>query len=165
MRLYHVQLGWQVDLFFMTQDEEDKSQVYSGYHTFPGIYHYKVYYNKTIFQDICSAEALGVKIMVPCDYESLLVTEYGPQWVTPDEHHFLIRQPRQHRTFWDESEATAAYQCLGRNQFDIRDTFHFSDYRYTHRRELQPQRENKALQNAMDEYKSTCTKLRWDRVS
>ena len=165
MRLYNVKLDWQVDLFFTTQDEEDKSQVYSGYHTFPGIYYVKVYYNKTIFDDICSAEVLGMKIHVPCDYDALLRTEYGEEWVTPDEHHFLKYQPRQHRTFWDEKEATSAYQCLGRNQFNIRDKFKYTDYKYRETKEHEPERKNQALEDAMEEYKSVCTRLRWDRVS
>lgn len=165
MRLYNVRLGWQVDLFFMTQDEEDESQVYSGYHTFPGVYYVKVYYNKTIFEHICSAEVLGMKVHVPCDYDALLVTEYGPEWVTPDEHHFLKYQKRQHRTYWDEKESVFAYQCLGRYQFDIRDTLKYSDYKYTLRKEKRPQRQNKALEQALAEYKSVCTRLRWDRNS
>jgi hypothetical protein len=53
MRLSNAKLDWQVDLFFMTPDEEDETQVYFGYHPFPGIYFCKVYFNKTVCDRIC----------------------------------------------------------------------------------------------------------------
>lgn len=159
MRLYNVRLGWQVDLFFMTQDEEDETQVYSGYHQFPGVYYTKIYYNKTLFDHICSAEVLGKKIHVPCNYEAVLETEYGPEWVTPDEHHFLIRQKRRHLTYWDQSESMFAFQCLGRQEFDIRDQFKYSDYKYSPQKEKRPQRENKAMRQALVSYKAVSRPL------
>jgi hypothetical protein len=165
MRLYNVKLDWQVDLFFMTPDEEDETQVYFGYHTLPGIHYYKIYFNRTICDQICSAEVLGYKIHVPCLYELHLETEYGKEWVTPDEQHFVKNQPRQHQTFWNEKEATHAYQCLGRNQFPIRDKINVTDYKWTEMREKEPQRKNQALEDSMGEYESVCTHLRWDRTS
>lgn len=162
MRLFNVKLRWQVDLFFMTPDEEDETQVYSGFHTFAGIYYLKVYYNKTMFGNICSGEVLGYKIHIPCDYEQVLETEYGKEWVTPDERQYLKYQPRQHRTYWDEKESTHAYQCLGWNETPIRDDLKFTDYKWSERREKMPPRMNQTLVDVMYESTDSCARLRWD---
>jgi hypothetical protein len=164
LRLYHTKLDWQVDFFFTTQDEEDNTQSYLGYHTFPGVYFYKLYYNSSIFSTVCSGEILGQKIMVPCHYNELLTEEYGPEWITPDEHHFLKYQPRQHRTYWPEEEGFYAYQCLGRDQFSIR-KYDYSKYKYTTDREKTPANLSEPFGNVINEYKSVCTRLRWDRTS
>ena len=163
LRLYHTQLDWQVDFFFTTQDEEDSTQSYLGYHTFPGVYFIKLYYNSSVFSTVCSGEILGHKIMIPCHYDELLTEEYGHEWVTPDENHFLKYQPRQHKTYWPEEEGFYAYQCLGRNQFNLR-KFDYAKYKYTTDREKKPKKLNEAFGNVINEYKSVCTRLRWNRT-
>ena len=163
LRLYNINLDWQVDFFFTSQDEEDKTQSYLGYHTFPGVYFIKLYYNTSIFSTVCSGEVLGQKIMVPCHYDALLTEEYGTGWSVPDETHFLKYQPRQHRTYWTEEEGFYAYQCLGRNQFDIR-KFNHSNYKYTPKREKIPANLSQAYGNVINEYKAVCTRLRWNRT-
>lgn len=162
LRLYNIQLDWQVDFFFTTQDEQNSTLSYLGYHNDPGVSFVKLYYENKIFETVCSGEVLGYKILVPCRYDLLLTGEYGKEWIVPDERHFLKYQPGQHRTYWTEEEGLHAYQCLGRNQFSIR-KYNYTKFSYTPKREVAPGHVNENFREAIDLYKSTCTRLRWNR--
>lgn len=164
MRIFNVKLNWQVDLFFMTQDEQDAHSYYSGYHTFPAVSYYKVYYEKQFFQNICSGEIYGQKILVPCAYDDVLKSEYGDKWVIPDTHHFLKSQPRTHRSSWQLHEAPYAYQCLGRYQFDVRE-MKYSDYKYNSTIHEKDTTMAQPVQDILDHFKKTCDHFRWDRTS
>ena len=165
MRLYNIELGWQVDLFFTTQDEEDDKFFYTGYHTFPGIYFSKLYFEKKTFESVCSAEVFGRKIMVPCNYEQLLLAEYGEGWVKPDKKHFLKTSgARAHRSWWTEDESFYTYQCLGRNQFNVRE-FNFTSYIYRPEVREKPTQLSEPFKNVFNEYKAVCTRLRWNRTN
>lgn len=162
LRLYNVKLGWQVDLFFLTQDEVDANSLYSGYHTFPAVSYYKVYYEKQFFQTICSGEIFGKKILVPCMYEGVLKSEYGDEWVVPNTKHFLKGQKRTHRSGWSINEAPYAYQCLGRYQFDVRE-MNFSQYKYEPKIHEEDTHFEKPVQDILSQFKSTCNHFRWNR--
>lgn len=164
LRLYNVKLGWQVDLFFMTQDELDPASVYSGYHTFPAVSYYKVYYQKSFFDKLCSGEIFGNKILVPCRYDDVLESEYGEKWVVPDPKHFLKSQSRTHRSGWAIGEAPYAYQCLGRYQFDVRE-MNYSNYKYDKEIHEKDTHFDQSVQDILNEYKHVCNHFRWDRTS
>jgi hypothetical protein len=129
LKLWHDDLNWQMDLFFMTPDEEGNSSSYVGYHG--SDYFYKIYYNSSSFFDICSAEVLGMKIMVPCLYEEALIPDYGSEWNVPDYNNtkFMKYQPRVHTTHWREEEAPYVLQDIDWNVSKIL-KFDYSKFKY-----------------------------------
>ena len=49
-------------------------------------YHYAKKYYRHIFKrfnEYCSAELLGLKLLVACDHENIIVGDYGPGWRKP----------------------------------------------------------------------------------
>lgn len=156
-------------------DHDNNIRLFTGYHTFAGVYFYKYAYDKTFFNEICSAELYGRKIMgnsncnsyldvtyltpfpVPCEYNSVLTREYGKEWITPDKHHFL-RSPGE-VVYWAESQTYYAYQCLGKNQFDIR------NYTFDEHNEqmfgMKEQHDQQSIKDQAEAYKTACNYLRW----
>ncbi|KAI1304111.1 Fukutin [Halotydeus destructor] len=152
MRLWNFDLSWQVDLFFLTQDRNDSKQLYSGYHTSPGIYWYKYVYNADHYRKLCSAEVHGTLMMVPCSFNDVLVREYGPEWVVPDTKHVLKGIGK--RVYWPEKYALDTYQCLGKKNFNIKK--HVYDKNATDYQGVLTPVPGQVLQDVMHKLRRTC---------
>ena len=61
-----------------------------------------------MFESICSADLLGHKVMVPCNYRGILNAEYGANWVKPDRQSSLRTYGDQ--IYWSSHFATYSYQ-------------------------------------------------------
>lgn len=150
-------------MFFTSDDEESNDEIYTGYHTFPGVYFIKLYFDKSIFKYLCSAEVFRRKILVPCKWEQLLLAEYGTEWVVPHYHHGLNVGKHGHREYWTEKETFYTYQCLGRHQFNPR-PFNYTEYNYDPVVRRTETSFSQGFQHVINEYKAVCTRLRWNRV-
>ncbi|XP_054707248.1 ribitol-5-phosphate transferase FKTN-like [Uloborus diversus] len=66
-----------VDLFFLYQE---KNGTWYGGHRSTRKYYFKYHHpNFTL----CSGELLGEKVLVPCESEKCIISEYGPEWTMP----------------------------------------------------------------------------------
>lgn len=66
-----------VDLFFTYKEE---NYFWYGGHVVQEGYRFKYVYPKF---ELCSAELLYQKVLVPCDSEAIVSSEYGPNWQIP----------------------------------------------------------------------------------
>ncbi|XP_023237412.1 fukutin-like [Centruroides sculpturatus] len=67
-----------VNLFFTY---EEQSYFWYGKHTIEDGYSFKYVYPKFT---LCSAELVYEKVLVPCNTELIVATEYGKNWMIPE---------------------------------------------------------------------------------
>ncbi|KAF8764557.1 Fukutin like protein [Argiope bruennichi] len=95
-----------VDVFFLYP--ESNGTWYAGHRPSRG-YYFK--YHHPNFS-LCSAELLGHKVLVPCETEKVIITEYGSNWMQPvtSWNYESSIKNRGPNIYWDKKMLEKVYQ-------------------------------------------------------
>ncbi|CAL1266111.1 unnamed protein product [Larinioides sclopetarius] len=93
------------DVFFLYP--ESNGTWYAGHRPSKGYYFKYHHPNFTL----CSAELLGHKVLVPCEAEKVIVTEYGSNWMTPvtSWNYESSIKNRGPNIYWDKNMLAKVY--------------------------------------------------------
>ncbi|GIY68880.1 fukutin [Caerostris darwini] len=95
-----------VDVFFLYH--QSNGTWYAGHRPSKG-YYFK--YHHPDFT-LCSAQLLDHKVLVPCETEKVIITEYGPEWMKPvtSWNYESSIKNRGPNIYWDKSMLEKVYQ-------------------------------------------------------
>ncbi|CAG2172132.1 unnamed protein product, partial [Oppiella nova] len=94
------ELDFRVDLFFTYK--EGSNYTFTGHIPRDKAYFRYIYPNFTL----CSAELLGLKVLVPCNPVDVISAEYGPDWYIPKANWSYCESPynMSPRMNWTDSQ-------------------------------------------------------------